>query len=112
MNRKDLVTICSVPTSTEAEIIRGVLEATGIACQIGGEGQAGFAGVLQIDICTQAEDAREARKHLKRLKRTVRLRRQRRAEKKRKPPLTEGSSDAIQDLNAGTDLKEKPTSPE
>src|ERR1051325_10589742 len=80
MERKALVTVCPVTSPTEAEIIRGVLQSAGIACEIGGEGQAGFAGVWAIDVLARAGDADKARKHLKQLKRNIRLRRKRRAQ--------------------------------
>jgi hypothetical protein len=72
MDTEDLVSVYTVNSPTEAEIIRGVLESAGIACQIGGETQAGLAGVLSIDILTHASDAEAARKHLRQLKHITR----------------------------------------
>jgi hypothetical protein len=65
VERKDLVSVFTVTNAAEAEIIRNSLEAAGIPCQIGGETQGGFSGVLRIDILTTAEDADEARRHLR-----------------------------------------------
>ena len=68
MDREDLVSVATVNNPTEAELIRAALESAGIACEIGGESQAGFAGVFEIDILTKAEDAEEARAILRDLK--------------------------------------------
>ena len=106
MERKDLISVCTVTSPTEAEIIRGALQSAGIACEIGGEGQAGFAGVWAIDILTRAGDADKARKHLKQLKRNIRLRRKRRAEAK-KAKAAESVSEGIQELPPGTDIEKK-----
>ncbi len=106
MERKDLACVCTVTSPTEAEIIRGVLQSAGIACEIGGEGQAGFAGVWAIDILTRAGDADQARKHLKQLKRNIRLRRKRRADAKM-AKAAEGSKEGIQEMKPGTDIKKK-----
>src|SRR6476646_1247096 len=67
MDLADLVPVCSVNHPTEAEIIRSALESAGIPCQIGGESQAGLAGVLEIDVLMRASDADRARKHLRSL---------------------------------------------
>lgn len=115
MESEDLVTVCTVTNPTEAEIIRSALQANGIACQIGGESQAGLAGVLGIDILTHLDDADAARNHLKQLKRNIRLRRKRRAEARRAKAAAAAnadapsapSSDAIQDLNPATDSEIK-----
>jgi hypothetical protein len=106
MERKDLVTVCTVTSPTEAEIIRGVLQSAGIACEIGGEGQAGFAGVWAIDVLARAGDADKARKHLKQLKRNIRLRRKRRAQAKKEKAAGK-PSEAIQELKPRTQIKKK-----
>jgi hypothetical protein len=112
MDREDLVTVCTVTSPVEAEIIRSALQANGIACQIGGETQAGLAGVLGIDVLTHLDDADAARHHLKQLKRNIRLRRKRRAEARRAKEAASAaapaSSEAIQDLNAGGESVRKP----
>jgi len=118
MEREDLVSVCTVTSPTEAEIIRGVLQSAGIACEIGGEGQAGLAGVLGIDVMTHLDDADAARHHLKQLKRNIKLRRKRRAEARRAkeaaanaptpPPV---SSDAIQELSPRAEPEKQPDFP-
>lgn len=67
MESENLVSVHTVSSPTEAEIIRNALKSVGIACEIGGEGQAGLAGVLAIDILTQESDAEEAREYLRTL---------------------------------------------
>ena len=105
MEGNDLVSIATVTSPTEAEIIRGALQAAGIACEIGGEGQAGFSGIWSIDILTREADARNARKHLKLLKKGVRERRKRRAAAKK--ATTESPSDAIQEGMPKTNIKKR-----
>jgi hypothetical protein len=117
MDREDLVAVCTVTNPTEAEIIRGALQAVGIACEIGGETQAGLAGVLSIDVLTHLDDAEAARGHLKQLKRNIRLRRKQRAEARRAkaakkaemPPAP--ASDAVQDSTRSTQIEEKQDNP-
>ena len=114
MEREDLVSICTVTSPTEAEIIRGVLQSAGIACEIGGESQAGLVGVLGIDVMTHLDDADAARNHLKQLKRNIRLRRKRRAEARKAKEAASAhapaptSSDAIQELPTPTEPEQKP----
>ena len=117
MEREDLVSVCVVTNPTEAEIIRGVLQSAGIACEIGGESQAGLVGVLGIDVLTHRDDADNALHHLKQLKRNIRVRRKRRAAARNAkrdaaadtPPPA--SSDAIQELKPGSEFKPKPDAP-
>ena len=122
MEREDLVSVCTVTSPTEAEIIRSVLQAAGIACEISGERQAGLVGVLGIDVMTHLDDADAARHHLKQLKRNIRLRRKRRAEARRAKeaaasqtpaasPSPSPSSDAIQDQNPSSEFEKKPDAP-
>lgn len=117
MEREDLVAVCTVTNPSEAEIIRGVLEAAGIECEIGGETQAGLVGILGIDVMTHLDDADAARNHLKQLKRNIRLRRKRRAEARKAreaagtPPALPPSSDTIQDLNPSSEFERKPDEP-
>lgn len=97
MADQDLVTIATVKNPTEAELIRGALESIGIQCMIGNEGQAGFAGVFEIDVQVPEADAERARKELKALRREKKERktaaRQRRDAKK-----SDQGSSAIQEL--------------
>ncbi|HEV3142579.1 MAG TPA: DUF2007 domain-containing protein [Gemmataceae bacterium] len=66
MDPDELVTVETVGNPVEAEIIRSSLNAEGIACQIGNENQAAFAGVggVEIEILVRAADAEKARKIL------------------------------------------------
>ena len=97
MDSEDLVLVCTVKSPTEAELIRGALKAVGIKSQIGGEGQAGFSGVFEIDILTHASDVDEARKYLRKLRREKLARKKKRAEK-RKAKAEGKPSEAIQEL--------------
>jgi len=46
----------------EAEIIKGMLEAEGIASEVAGESQGGFTGALpEVSVMVHAEDADRAR---------------------------------------------------
>jgi hypothetical protein len=100
MEKEDLVSVYTVKSSAEAEIVRASLESVGIACQIGGESQAGLAGVLEIDILTHVSDAEKARKHMRLLRKEKKERRQRRleAKKAREAERPVVPSDAIQEL--------------
>jgi hypothetical protein len=107
MDDDDLTSVYTVKNPTEAEIVRNALQSIGIACQIGGETQAGLAGVLEIDVLVHASDVPAARKHLRQLKREKIARKKKRAEARKarakdvseaiqeKPPAR--SSDAIQE---------------
>lgn len=101
VENQDLVTVCTVTSAAEAEIIRGALESIGINCSIGGEGQAGLAGVLEIDVCTPIEDADRARKHLKLLRREKHERKKAQIEKRRAKEA-DNSSEAITELKPPT----------
>ncbi|MSQ93923.1 MAG: DUF2007 domain-containing protein [Gemmataceae bacterium] len=109
MDDQDLILVCTVQSPTEAEIIRGALQSAGIACQIGGEGQAGLAGVLAIDILTHASDTKKARQLLKQIRRDkIERKRERVAAKKAKAAAKDSTSEAIQELKPSTDIKKKP----
>jgi phage tail tape-measure protein len=99
MEEKELVTVYTVTSPAEAELIRGALESAGIACTIGGESQAGLAGVLSIDILTAAEDVERARAELKTLRKEKKERRHAQIEK-RKEREAHNKSEATTDLNA------------
>lgn len=64
MEPKEPVTVASVKSEAEAEIIRNFLHTEGIMCEIGGETAGGLAGVLSIPILVPAKDADQARKIL------------------------------------------------
>jgi hypothetical protein len=109
-DKQDLVSVYTVKSPAEAEVIRGALESAGISCMIGGETQAGLAGVLEIDILTPADEAERARKHLKQLRRDRKERHKAQVEK-RKAKAQDIASDAIQELNPpppATDIQKPP----
>jgi Putative prokaryotic signal transducing protein len=101
MDKQDLVSVYTVNNAAEAEIVRSSLESVGIPCSIGGESQAGLAGVLEIDLLTSAEDADRARKHLKLLRHEKKERRKAQIEKQ-KAKEANLKSEAIQELKPPT----------
>jgi hypothetical protein len=62
----DIVTVYTTDNATQAEILRGALHGEGIKCEIGGERQAGLAGIgsMEIQLLVRAEDADRARAFL------------------------------------------------
>jgi len=60
----ELVSIYTVNEPTQGELIKAELKTEGIACEVSGENQAGFAGVLRIDVLVRARDADRARKFI------------------------------------------------
>src|ERR1700692_3357093 len=95
MEPEDLVPVYTVQSPTEAEIVRNALKSVGIACEIGGESQAGLAGVLTIEILVHASDKGAARKHLRNLRHDKMERKKKRvAARKAK---ADGTSEAIQE---------------
>ncbi|MBI2806922.1 MAG: DUF2007 domain-containing protein [Planctomycetes bacterium] len=106
MDDQDLVSVFSVNTLPEAEIIRGMLQSAGIACQIGGETQAGLAGVFAIDILTHASDSKKASKLLKEAQKAKKRRKKKRIAA-RKAKAQEAGSEAIQELKPDTKIKKK-----
>jgi hypothetical protein len=62
MDSEEPVEVYTVTDPTQAELIRNALEEEGIVCEISGESQAGFSGVLEIQILTRAADADQARR--------------------------------------------------
>jgi hypothetical protein len=97
MESEDLVSVYTVKNPTEAEMVRNALKAVGIACEIGGEGQAGLAGVLEIDVLVHAGDVIAARKHLRNL-RHDKLQRKRKRVEARKARAADATSEAIQEI--------------
>ena len=61
--RDDIVTVFTTGNANQAEILRAALAGEGIKCQVGGEGQAGLAGLsmMKIELLVRAEDADRAR---------------------------------------------------
>lgn len=64
MDANELVRVYTVNEPTLAELIRAELHGEGIACEVSGENQAGFAGVITIEIFVRAQDADRARKFI------------------------------------------------
>lgn len=64
MDPNELVSVYTVNEPTLAELIRAELHGEGIACEVGGETQAGFSGVLRIDVLVRAKDADRARRFI------------------------------------------------
>ena len=111
MDRAELVPICTVTNPMEAEIIRAALESAGITCQIGGESQGGFAGVLKIDVLTPASSVRKARRYLRKLKLIVRQDRKKSRDESKAAKKQGEMNEGIQELNPGTNIKEPPENP-
>lgn len=62
MDADEPVQVYTVNNPLVAELIRNALQAEGIECELSGESQGGFAGVLdEIQIMTRAADAERAR---------------------------------------------------
>ena len=62
MDQNELVTVYTLTDPNRSEIIKGALQAEGIACELGGEGQAGFTGLWEIQVMVRADDADRAKK--------------------------------------------------
>jgi hypothetical protein len=114
MESEDLVSVYTVQSATEAEIVRNSLKSAGIDCEIGGEIQAGLTGVLAIDILTHVSDADRARKHLRQVRKDKKERHKRRVEAKKAKEAgstaAPTSSEAIQELKPplpSTDITKK-----
>jgi hypothetical protein len=61
MESEEPIPVYTVTDPTVAEIIRNALHEEGIVCEISGESQGGFSGILEIQILTKAIDADRAR---------------------------------------------------
>ena len=61
MDADDLISVCTFSDPGKAEIIKNALLEEGIRCGLGGEHQAGFAGIFAIDVLVRAADAERAR---------------------------------------------------
>ena len=96
MENEDLVSVYTVKSPAEAEIVRGALQAIGISATIGGETQAAFTGTFDIDILTPVGDADRARKELRLLRKEKKERHKARVEKKKAKDAGKSSS-AIQE---------------
>ena len=107
MDSQDLVTVYTVQSAAEAEIVCNALKSVGIHAVVGGETQAGFAGVLEIDVLTKVEDVDKARKYLRQLRKEKKERRKQHMEAK-KAKEAEASSEAIQEMRPRVDDIQKP----
>lgn len=61
MDTEELVEVYTSTHETEAEVVRGGLEAQGIDAKVSGANQAGFAGVLEVKVYVKASDELRAR---------------------------------------------------
>ena len=55
-----LTTVYTVNDSVQAELIKNMLAEHGIQAKLGGEHQAGFTGVLGVELIVQESDAKAA----------------------------------------------------
>ena len=109
MDPEDLVSVCTVTSPTEAEIIRNALQSVGIACEIGGWSQAGLAGVLEISVLAHANEVKEARKYLRKLRREKIERRRKHVAARKARAEPPDVSQAIQEVpprKSSPDIKE------
>lgn len=107
MASQDLVTVYTVQSAAEAEIVCNALKSVGIHAVVGGETQGGFAGVLEIDVQTKEEDVDKARKYLRQLRKEKKERRKQHLEEK-KARAGAASSEAIQEMRPPVDNIQKP----
>jgi len=61
MRDDELVTVYQTIDANHAEIARLALESEGISAFVEGEGQAGLAGILEIQVVVKTADAKRAR---------------------------------------------------
>ena len=61
MNDADLVTVYTLKSAANAEIIKNALEAEGIPCSLDNESQAGLTGIFDIGVLVRAADEARAR---------------------------------------------------
>ena len=62
----DILTVYTTDNANDAEVVRAALHGEGIKCEVGGETQAGLAGIMEIQLLVRAEDFDRARAFLKR----------------------------------------------
>ncbi len=62
MEAEELTSVYTLTDPNKAEIIKNALVSEGIVCELGGEHQAGFAGMFEINVLVRAMDADRARK--------------------------------------------------
>jgi putative signal transducing protein len=64
MDANEPVVIQTTNNLGEAEILKGVLESEGIQCELEGENQGSFAGILAVKILVRSRDEEKARQVL------------------------------------------------
>ena len=64
MNANEPVVIHTTNNLAEAEILKNVLEGEGVKCELDGENQGSFAGVLAVRLLVRAWDEERARQVL------------------------------------------------
>lgn len=64
MDPNELVTVYILNDPTKAELLKAELRGEGIACEIEGERQGGFTGLLEIAVQVRAKDADRARRFI------------------------------------------------
>ena len=62
----DILTVYTTDNANEAEVVRAALHGEGIKCEVGGETQAGLAGIIEIQLLVRAEAFDRARAFLER----------------------------------------------
>lgn len=59
-----LQTVCSLNDAAVAELVKGTLLDHGIECELSGKHQAGFTGLIEIDVLIRESDTEKAREIL------------------------------------------------
>ena len=62
MEADEPVTVYTVNSPYEAEVIKMALQGEGLSCELDGEGQAGLSGILEIGILVPAREADRAQR--------------------------------------------------
>jgi hypothetical protein len=65
MDPNELETVFTTNDPSQAHIIQGALQAEGIACEVAGDHQGGFTGILAVRLLVRAWDADRARAIIK-----------------------------------------------
>jgi hypothetical protein len=65
MDLNELETVFTTTDPNQAHIVQGALQSEGIACQVEGELQGSFSGVLPVRLLVRAWDADRARAIIK-----------------------------------------------
>lgn len=64
MDVNEPVVVCTTNNLAEAELLKNVLESEGIKCELDGENEGSFAGVMGVRILVRAWDEERARQAL------------------------------------------------